>query len=121
MEMLDPIIDIIVSLFNFLMIYFAQGWVGYKIIFWSGTVLVCLGVVVGIGHTVLEGIVMAGMYVAWGMIIMKFFPHIFPIYTMVVVGVFLLIYIGGMRLKTEEVPLREKRRREAEEQRIRDK
>ena len=91
MDILGPFIDIIVSKFDILMVHFAQGWIGYKVLFWGGTVLVCLGVVVGIGHTVLEGILISGMYVTFGLLIMKIFPHALPIYSLVVVGWSLLL------------------------------
>ena len=100
--------------------YLSSGWVGLQITLWGSAVLVPFGVVYGIGHTVIEGIVVAGLYTVVGYFILKMMPQILPIYCGVLVSTSIYGIITGVRTEIEEAPQREAERLATEEQRARD-
>jgi hypothetical protein len=102
------------------MVYLTSGWIGYKVILWGSAVFVFFGVIIGIGQSAVEGILVTGVFTGTGYFILRTVPGFFPIYSGVLTGGSLFGIIMGIRAGLEEAPRREAEQREIEEERARD-
>jgi hypothetical protein len=100
--------------------YLTSGWVGYEVTLWGCAVFVFFGIVVGIRHSALEGIVGTGVFAAAGYMILKTIPQFLPIFVGALAGMSLLGIVIGVLAESEEAPRREAEQRALEEQRARD-
>ena len=100
--------------------YLITEWVEVEVILWSCAVFVFFGIVIGIRHTVIEGIVFTGVYTAVGYMILKTIPQYLPIYGGAFAGMSLFGIVIGVLDELEEAPRREAAQRELEAQRARD-
>jgi hypothetical protein len=118
--LLSILIALVLAALGVSLAYLTSGWVGYEVTLWGCAVLVLFGVVLGIGHSALEGIFFAGVYTAVGYFILKTVPQILPIFGGVFAGMSIYAIVIGVRSELEEAPRREAERRAREEQRARD-
>jgi hypothetical protein len=75
---------------------------------WGSAVFVFLGIVVGIRHSALEGIVSTGVYAAAGYMILNTIPQFLPIFGGAFVGISLCGIVIGVLAELEEAPRRSK-------------
>jgi hypothetical protein len=100
--------------------YFTSGWFGYKVTLWGSAVFIFFGAIVGIKQSVLEGLIVTGVYTGAGYFILRTIPEFFPIFAGVLAGGSLFGIVMGVRAELEEAPRREAEHREREEERARD-
>ena len=92
-----------------------SGWFGYAVTLWGSAVFVFFGIVFGIRHSALEGIVFTGVYVGVCFIILKTIPQILPIFSGALAGMSLCGIIISALAWQEEAPQREADQRALEE------
>jgi hypothetical protein len=98
---------IISTAFGVAITYLAVGWVGKDIVLWGCIVLIFFGIVIGIGHTVIEGIVIAAILGAGG----YFFVNKIPTFVLYVPGALagfsIFMIVVGLIAVSKEAPERE--------------
>jgi hypothetical protein len=102
--------------FGMVIAYLAVGWVGKDIVLWGCIVLIFFGIVIGIGHTVIEGIVIAAILGAGG----YFFVNKIPAFVLYVPGALagfsIFMIVIGLIAASKEAPQREAQERAWQEQ-----
>ena len=102
---------IISAAFGIVITHLAVGWVAKDIVLWGCIVLIFFGIVIGIGHTVIEGIVVAAILGAGG----YFFMNKIPAFVLYVPGAFagfsIFMIVMGLIAESKEAPLREAQER----------
>jgi len=97
--------------FGMAITHLAVGWVGKDIVLWGCVVLIFFGIVIGIGHTVIEGIVIAAILGAGG----YFFVNKIPAFVLYVPGALagfsIFMIVIGLIAASQEAPQREARER----------
>ena len=97
-----------------------SGWVGYAVPMWGCAVLVFFGIVLGIRHSALEGIILTGVYLGIGYMILKTMPQVLPIFSGALAGFSTCGIIIGVLAEQEEAPQREAEQRAWEEEHARE-
>jgi hypothetical protein len=95
---------IISTAFGVAITHLAVGWVGKDIVLWGCIVLIFFGIVIGIGHTVIEGIVVAAILGAGA----YFFLEKIPVFLLYVPGALagfsIFMIVIGLIAESKEVP-----------------
>lgn len=86
------LVSLISAVFCFAIVYWISGWIGYQWTLWGCAVFVFFTFVIGIGETLIDGLVPAVVITILNYIIMKVKPELMPIIGGALVGLF----IGGM-------------------------
>jgi K+-sensing histidine kinase KdpD len=107
---------IISAAFGVAITHLAIGWVGKDIVLWGCIVLIFFGIVIGIGHTVIEGIVVATILGACA----YFFVDKISAFVLYVPGALagfsIFMIVTGLIAASKEAPQREAREREQKSQ-----
>jgi hypothetical protein len=103
------------------MVHLTSGWIGYQWTIWGCAILVFISIVAGIGHTVIEGIVVTGIFAGLSYLILINMPELLPIICGAIAGFNLYMIIIGILAELEEAPLRETEQRAYEKQQAREK
>ena len=107
---------IISAIFGIVITYLVVGWVGKDIVLWGCIVLIFFGIVIGIGHTVIEGIVVAAILGAAGYFFMNKIPVLGLYVPGALAGFSIFMIVIGLITAMKEAPQREAQERAWQEQ-----
>jgi hypothetical protein len=102
---------IISAAFGVAITHLVVGWVGKDIVLWGCIVLIFFGVVIGIGHTVIEGIVVAAILGAGGYFFLNKIPAFVLYFPGALAGFSIFMIVIGLIAESKEAPLREAQER----------
>ena len=88
------LLSLVSALLGFAIVYWISGWIGYQWTLWGCAVIVFFVFVIGIGETIIDGLVPTAVITILNYIAMKVKPELLPIIAGVLVGLF----IGGIVL-----------------------
>jgi hypothetical protein len=95
---------IISAAFGIVITYLAVGWVGKDIALWGCAVLIFFGVVIGVRHTVIEGIILTAVFAGGGYFVLKKIPVLLPIFPRGIRGFFDLYDCNGLNSRGQGSP-----------------
>jgi hypothetical protein len=107
---------IISAAFGIVITYLAVGWVGKDIALWGCAVLIFFGVVIGVRHTVIEGIILTAVFAGGGYFVLKKIPVLLPIFPGAFAGFSIFMIVMGLIAEAREAPQREAQERAWKEQ-----